>query len=445
MLHHTDLGRQLNEYLGAPGWYVGFSGGADSTVLLHLLHQWCASNPGAPPLHAIHINHGLQADAGDWQRHCQRVCESLGVPLTSIAVAVPATTSVEAAAREARYTAFESQLPPGAVLFLGHHLDDQVETFFLRLLRGAGVEGLAAMRRARPLGLAQLVRPLLGVERAAIEAYAARQQLRYVTDPSNSDTAMDRNFLRTTVLPPLADRWPAYRRMVARASELLADSSAALAEALGEPDCVVSRCGDPGLAPLLAGGDEVAATRLRAWLRAREVRAPDRAALVEFLRQLRVSAEDGNPLLVCGPHRLQRYRQGVYLLPQSQRLSPQEQAIVPGQTLVIPGVGAVGLAVAAGAGLALPQGGALTLRFRQGRERCQLPGRAGRRALKTLLQSWAIPPWWRDRVPLLCDGEEILAVGDLALCQSRYFRARPTAGEQRWNLVWQRPSGAVSD
>jgi tRNA(Ile)-lysidine synthase len=180
-------------------------------------------------------------------------------------------------------------------------------------------------------------------------------------------------------------------------------------------------------------------------LRTLDVRAPDRASLAEFLRQLRVSAVDGNPLLVCGSQRLQRYRQAIYLLPQFTSAPPPELALASAETLAIPGVGVVGLAGVAGAGLALPQGIALTLRFRRGRELCQLPGRAGRRSLKVLLQGWGIPPWWRDRVPLLCHGDEILAVGDLALCQSSYFRARAGSGEQLCNLVWQRPPDTVSD
>ncbi len=218
MLKYTDLDSQLNELLAAPAWFVGFSGGVDSTVLLHLLHRWCAANPGSPNLRALHINHGLQAAAGDWQRHCELVCRSLQVPLYTCTVDVRAQGSGEAAARTVRYRAFQEQLSPGAVLFLGHHLDDQVETFFLRLLRGAGVEGLAAMPRRRTLGEGFLVRPLLEFSRSDIEHYAAHHTLEYVEDPSNSNTTMDRNFLRVKLLPLLASRWPSYRQTVARAS-----------------------------------------------------------------------------------------------------------------------------------------------------------------------------------------------------------------------------------
>jgi len=448
LLNYTDLDRQLNALPAAPRWYVGFSGGVDSTVLLHLLQQWCAANPGSPPLGAIHINHGMQSAAAHWQRHCAVVCRSLQLPLITCTASVHAKGSGEAAARTARYRAFQEQLPPGAVLFLGHHLDDQVETFFLRLLRGAGVEGLAAMPRRRSLGEALLLRPLLDYTRRELEHYAAHHGLAYVTDPSNSNTAMERNFLRVELLPLLASRWPGYRQTVTRASRHMAAAASVLADELGVPETVHSVLGDAGLvlAPLIAGSPEAAATRLRAWLRARGYQAPDDAALVEFLRQLREADVDANPRLACGTYTLQRYRDRVYLLPEFGAPPPTESlALVPCASRAVPGVGTVSLQRGYGAGLWLVPGEQLTLRWRQGGERCRLPGRSGSRSLKALLQEWHVPPWWRDRVPLLYVEDELLAVGDLAHCESSRWRTAATEGEHRWNLSWEPLASARSD
>jgi tRNA(Ile)-lysidine synthase len=448
LLNHSDLDCQLNELPAAPRWYVGFSGGVDSTVLLHLLHRWCAANPGSPPLSAIHVNHGLQAAASQWQRHCEVVCRSLQLPLTTCTVAVHEHGSGEAAARTARYRAFHEQLPPGAVLFLGHHLDDQVETFFLRLLRGAGVEGLAAMPRKRALGEALLLRPLLDYSRGELEFYAAHHGLAYVADPSNRDTAMDRNFLREELLPLLASRWPAYRQSVIRASRHMAAAASLLTEHLGVPDTVHSALGDPGLAlsPLISGPSEAATPRLRAWLRARGYPAPDSAVLAEFVRQLRESSADASPQLACGAYTLQRYRDGIYRVPEFDDLPPSASLILaPGTHRSVPGVGTVSLQRAIGPGLSLAPGEQLTLRWRQGGERCYLPGRAGSRSLKTLLQEWDVPPWWRDRVPLLYLEDELLAVGDLACCASSRWQAEGREGEPLWNLRWERSFSSRSD
>lgn len=448
MLDYADLDSQLSELLTAPGWYVGFSGGVDSTVLLYLLHRWCAANPGSPTLRALHINHGLQAAAGSWQRHCEGVCRSLQLQLNTATVDVRADGSGEAAARTARYRAFAQQLPPGAVVFLGHHLDDQIETFFLRLLRGAGVEGLAAMPRRRALGEGQLVRPLLDVGRSEIEDYAARHGLPYVEDPSNHHTAVDRNFLRAELLPLLASRWPGYRRTVARASAHMAAAASVLTDQLGVPETVHSAMGDPGLllSELPEGPEGVAAIRLRVWLRTQGCQAPDQAALAEFLRQLRVATGDANPMLECGSYALRRYRDGIYLVPDFGVPPPaQSLELLPGASRAVPGVGIVSLQRAAGEGLWLSPGEQLAISWRQGGERCRLPGRIGSRSLKMLLQERGVPPWWRDRMPLLHLGSELLAVAALAHCESSRWRTVAKEGEQLWNLRWEPCAGARAD
>ena len=447
MLDHTVLDSLLSELPGAPHWTVGFSGGVDSTVLLHLLHRWCRANPGAPPLTALHVNHGMQSAADTWQVHCEWVCKILHIPVISCAVEVPAGGG-EAAAREARYQAFEGQLQPGAILFLGHHLDDQVETFFLRLMRGAGVQGLAAIPARRPLGRSVLARPLLQTTRSQIERYADRHGLKTVEDPSNCDTAMDRNFLRAQLLPLLASRWPGYRQTVARASGHMAGAVAALGETHSVPETVRSVMGDPGLAlaDLVTVPGDTAAVKLRSWLLAAGHRAPDHAALDEFLRQLRVMDVDANPRLECSAYTLQRYRKAVYLLPDpSPACSTGSFSLTPGEHVEVPGVGRVGLQRTAGAGLSLAPDQQLRLAWRQGGERCRLPGRVGSNSLKKLLQEWQIPPWWRDRVPLLYLGDELLAVGDLAPCESSRWRASAPEGGRLWRVSWERTTNAACD
>lgn len=441
----TELGALVN----APRWCVGFSGGIDSTVLLHLLHQWRSAHHGAPPLEAIHVNHALQPFAPDWQQHCEKVCAALGVPMLSSAVEMErGAGGIEAMARAARYRVFESRLQPGAVLFTAHHQDDQVETFFLRLLRGAGVEGLAGIPRQRRLGQGLLVRPLLDVSRAAIERYAAHHQLAYVTDPSNDDTRLDRNFLRAQVFPLLASRWPAYRRVVTRTGRHMAAAATVLADGLGIPRTEYNLMGDPGLhlPDLIAGSDEVAAARLRLWLRAQGHQAPDSASMAEFLRQLRDADRDAGPQLVTSDYCLQRFGDAVYRLPMWDAPAPTTAVVLQiGAPMQVPGVGAVSLQRADGSGLLLAPGELLTLRWRRGGERCRLSGRTGSRRLKTVWQEWRIPPWWRSRVPLLYCGDELLAIGAIGCCESSRWRAVPQSGQPLWMLHWEPGASAVVD
>ncbi len=456
VLDHRVLDGALSDLLQARHWYVGFSGGVDSTVLLHLLQRWRRAHGAAPPLSAIHVNHGLQASAADWEVHCQWLCRFLQVPFIKRSVSVQGDS--EAAAREARYRAFEEQLGAGEVLFLGHHLDDQVETFFLRLMRGAGVQGLAAIPPRRDLGQGLLSRPLLQVDREALESYAREHSLEYVEDPSNQDTAMDRNFLRARLLPLLASRWPAYRRTVARASEHMAGAIDALEQLLPAPATVYNVMGDPGLelAGLFAHSSEAASIRLRHWLRERSLPAPDQVQLEEFLRQLRDSGSQRNPQLAYGGQVLQRFRDRVYLLPPADAATCTEAfTLSPGETYEVPGAGQFGLEATATDGLQLAADERLRVDWRRGGERCRPRGRSGSNSLKKLLQEHGVPPWWRDRVPLLYLGEELLAVGDLWLCDSSRWREAPGSaqagahyaerGTKLWRPLWQRPRERPGD
>lgn len=438
VINHSDLDGELVALRSAPHWHVGFSGGVDSTALLHLLTRWRRANSGAPPLTAIHINHGMQSAADDWQVHCEWVCKMLQVPLILHRVTLQNSgRGDEADAREARYRIFEQQLGDGEILFLGHHLDDQVETFFLRLLRGAGVQGLAAIPARRALGRGELLRPLMAFTREQVEQYTREQGLSCIEDPSNSDTAMDRNFLRAEVLPLLASRWPGYRRTVARAVGHMSATAEVLAELLPVPQTVYSAMGDPGvLQQSLAG--KSGSQQLRSWLQAAGLPAPDRAALEEFRRQLRESGVDSAPRLQCSAYCLQRYRDAVYLLPDELASTLTGFQLRPGDIFQVPGVGRLALEPTREAGLILEPGELLHLGWREGGERCSPVGRGGSNSLKKLLQERDVPPWWRARIPLLYLEEELLCVGDLWLCQSSRYRDFAPRGDSLWRLVWQR-------
>lgn len=194
----AKLLQTLAPWRNAPAWHIAFSGGLDSTVLLHLLAN-LAKTEKLPTLDAVHVHHGLQAAADAWPAHCQSVCDALGVPLRVMRVQVRAGASLERAARDARYQAFSEVVGAGEVLLIGQHRDDQAETLLFRLLRGAGVQGLAAMPMQRALAGGHLLRPLLRSSRAQLQAYAEEHQLTWIEDPSNADPRFSRNYLRHRV------------------------------------------------------------------------------------------------------------------------------------------------------------------------------------------------------------------------------------------------------
>ncbi|NIW25096.1 MAG: tRNA lysidine(34) synthetase TilS, partial [Gammaproteobacteria bacterium] len=211
---------ELEQACSPTGFAVAFSGGVDSHVLL----EGCHRLELALPLRALHVDHGMQPQSPQWAEHCRSTAGALGVDfeLVNVAVHAEAGQSVEAVAREARYAALGALLRSGEMLLTAHHEDDQLETVFLRLMRGAGVRGLRGVLESGQLSAGYVGRPLLTFSKAEIVAAANHWELDWIEDPSNRDERFDRNYLRATVLPALRRRWPAVARTVTRAARQMA-------------------------------------------------------------------------------------------------------------------------------------------------------------------------------------------------------------------------------
>nr|WP_240954442.1 tRNA lysidine(34) synthetase TilS [Solimonas marina] len=381
--------------------WVAFSGGLDSTLLLHLLRE-----AGVGELRAVHVHHGLQAAADRWAREARRVCRDLGVPLTVRRVTVDADHDggPEAAARAARYAVFEALLKPGDWLATAHHQDDQAETVLLRALRGSGIAGLAAMAPTAPLGRGTLWRPLLDQPRRALRAEAERRGLSWIDDPHNVDARYARSYLRTEIMPRLQRHWPQAGQSLARLAAR-ADDTQALLRALAEIDLqALQRGAGLSVSGLLA----LEARRRRnalyyAWL-AMGWPAPAEARLQRVEREMLGAREDATPLLRHESGELRRYRDVLFLMPFLPE--PPTAALrwpARRRSLALPaGLGTLRLARASATDL--------TVRFARGGERLKPAGEAHTRTLKHLGQRAGLPPWLRTRLPLVYDGGELLAV-----------------------------------
>ena len=412
----------LEQLEAAPQILVGFSGGLDSTVLLHLLCELL------PPerITAVHIHHGLSENADDWQQHAKALCHSLGVRLISESVVVNETgAGLESAARDARYTVFEKQLVKNGVLLLGHHADDQVETVLFRLLRGSGARGLSGIPQIRAVGTGHLIRPLLNKPKSSLQAYAQARQLSWIEDESNQQQQFDRNYLRNTVIPKLAQRWPDYVQGVMRSAEQsgqsdqLADSVARADLALLDP-----RLERGGWSLDLARMVELEPLRqknlLRYWPEIYGLAALGQTFIDEVISSLLSAREDSEPKVLRADLQLCRYRQRLYLLRRSGRAkadlglclfwSGDEPLVLPDGNLLI-------TEPTLGEGLRLNNVERLEVRFRQGGERCQPLGREHSNSLKKLLQEYGLEPWWRERVPLFYIDQHLVAVGNLWVCE----------------------------
>ncbi len=434
----------LRRYLPTPGRLVlGYSGGLDSSVLLHVLAD-LRSRPGVSRfvLEALHVHHGLSPGADAWATHCARVCRDLDVPLRVERVRVDrGGEGPEAAARAARYRVY-SRLDADA-LALAHHRDDQAETVLAQLLRGGGAKGLAAMPACRALagGRLRLLRPLLDVPRAWLLAWARDRGLEWVEDESNRQLHLTRNALRHEVLPLLESRFPGAGAILARAAGRFAET-ADLLDDLADLD--------GGEAPAAAGLalDRLAALpepRARNLLRRHLERAgaslhPD--ALREGLRQLLSAREDAHPSVAFGEVSLRRYRGRALAVPSDRGkgrdeypASPESPSLWRGEaSLALGGGGILCFEPLVGGGVRLDPG-PVTVRCRRGGERLRVAPNRPRRCLKDLLREAGIPPWQRDRLPLVYVGDHLAWVAGIG--PDAAFRAG--AGERGWLISWGRP------
>ena len=398
----------LSERLAAlpPGaLWVGFSGGLDSTALLHMLAALPAARERS--LTALHVCHGLHPDAQHWAQQCAAFAAALGVPFQRIEVTVSgiAAEGLEAAARRARHAAFAQCLPAPGVFALAHHRDDQAETLLLRLLHGAGHEGLAGMRLLRPLQRNEtarwLWRPLLDVPRTTLIDYAHEHALDFIDDPANADPRHARNRLRHTALPALNAAFPDATARIAAAAQRLreeADALDALAFDLlhryrnasdGSLACMPLRTCPPALARRLVG----------AWLDASGLPRPPPGIWPQLLPDLVNARQDATPVLAWRGARLRRHRDCLHA---------DAGISNPHGDWSLDWDGTMPLALPDGLGaLAFEPAPVHPARFhvrpRRGGETLHLNGH--HRVVKKLLQEASVPPWQRDTLPLLLDAD----------------------------------------
>ena len=355
--------------------WVAFSGGVDSTVLLHALRTVSGTV-------AIHIDHGLDPSAPDWVRHCAAVTQEFGVEFESRSVDVDSHGNREQAARAARYAAFGELLAPGDVLALGHHGDDQAETRVWQLLTGREPGGMPTERR---LGAGWLVRPLMGVKREQILDYARRHDLRWIEDPANADVGFDRNAIRHGVLRRLEERHPG------------------ALDRLSAPRRAAVEC----LRPLSV--DEASGWSIEAWLVAAGLPTPVKA--VAEIRRQSGAAEDRNPRVRVAPGAWACRHGSAWHIVEDDECAPNPDTVVVGDDIAMPH----GMLRWQPAESGLPVGRVLSIRRRRGGERIRPLGRGCTKTGKALFQEAHVPPWQRADWPLLYHGEQLVAVPSLAL------------------------------
>ncbi len=422
-------------------FWIAYSGGVDSHVLVFALSR-LRQQLSEIDIRVVHVDHQLSPLSSQWSEHCRQVCQQLQFPSQCIVVDAKAASgeSPEAKAREARYQAFKSILTASDCLLTAHHQDDQAETLLLQLLRGSGPRGLAAMPRYSQLGEGLLCRPLLDLSREQIHQYAQSNQLQWIDDISNDNPAFDRNFLRLQVIPLIKQRWPAMAKTVSRSAQLCADTIE-----------IIDTIANEDLQHVMDGSNErLSISRLqslsrerqhnvvRAWLDRLHLPCPSQRTLHHIWSQVIETLPESTPCLQWPGAEVRRYRDHLFAMTAMPEFDSSQRLMWSlEQSVAIAGVGQLKAIPAISRGLSQQLQQPVTIRFRQGGERCKLPKRGGEHSLKNVFQELGIVPWMRERIPLIYVRDQLAAIGDLLICEG--FEAGKDEAGLRLECEYEHP------
>ncbi|WP_415892566.1 tRNA lysidine(34) synthetase TilS [Neptuniibacter sp. PT8_73] len=384
-------------------WVIAHSGGLDSQLLLHLA---CKVLPRSQIV-VLHINHNLQVEADSWSTFSERQAELHGVVHHLVSV-IPNNSS-EVAARDARYAAFNNFVVEGDCVLFGHHADDQAETLLFRWLRGTGLTGLKGMPEQRDLGQGYLLRPLLYCSRKQLEQAATAIDLEFIQDPSNDSIDYDRNFLRHKVLPELKQRWPQLLARWQKNADLVTKSESLLNHYLDQDlsQCLVTK----KQLNLAVWGNLAEVKRLdliRRWVYNEVGFLLNEQQLKQIQQDVIQAQSDANPIYSIQEHSLRRFRNHLYIVSPSYELLDNVEISEAGCWVL--GDGELTIE------LAKPLQKPLMLRRRKGGERCVPHGQVLSKSVKKLLQEADLPPWVKSDWPLIFQGETVVAVPGICVC-----------------------------
>ncbi len=409
---YLQVQQALNQYIenGQFTFTVALSGGVDSVVLLHIMHGLKQQYPQLN-LSAIYVNHGLSENAFHWQQFCHARCQQLAINFKAAQVTVKqqSRTSIEAQARKVRYQALDELSPSGSVILLGQHLNDQIETFLLRLKRGSGLKGLGAMQPIRVLDSGrECFRPLLAIKRSEIEAFAQQFNISHITDESNSDERFERNFLRQQIVPKLAERFTGFEQCTARSIELLQQQQALLDEYTQQD---LAQCINQHQALELHKLSDYSAGRianvLRAWLALFSHTMPSQKQLTQIMSQAIHAQADAQIKIELSDGQIRRH-QGLLYFVQLKPLAVNIEQVISNELVLSNGEI---LSCQRGVGIRAPKTDEqVSVRFNCNSARIKPLKKPGSNTLKHWFKDAKVAPWLRADIPLIFYNDELVQV-----------------------------------
>ena len=417
-------------------YWIGYSGGIDSHVLLHLINT--VKDEIHSGISAVHVDHGISRNSSIWSEHCRQVCNQLGVSFQNIKIdaACPDGESLENWARQQRYTAIANLFDQDDILLMAHNRDDQTETVFLQLLRGAGPRGLASMPVIRRFDKGWLARPLLGYSRQQILDYAESHQLKWIDDETNSDTNYDRNYIRQVVIPVMQRRWPGLSRVISRAarhqSEIIEFLEETAAVDLGNVRRKEINALDMGA--MKSFSDTRIKNLITYWLKEQDFPPPGSDHLNHILSDVINSSPDATPCVKWTGTEMRRFKTLLFVQQPLPSHNPAQRFNWAMEKPVELALGTLEAKRQKGRGIAVDtcRDGIVEVRFRRGGERLRPADRKNTHELKKLFQEYGVLPWYRDRIPLLYIRDKLAAVAGLWIDKEFYAGV----DQESWQIRW---------
>lgn len=409
----AQLLQALTPLPAASAWLVAFSGGADSTALLHALVQ--TREQLALPFRAVHINHGLHPNADQWQQHCEAICRDWSVPLTCLRVYIDGSgRGLEAEARERRYAAIHTLLKDGEAVLTAHHADDQAETLLLNLMRGSGVDGLSAMPEQKAFGNNLLLRPLLKFHRQALVSYLQQHDIKWLEDPSNHTADQDRNFIRNKALPLFESQFPGTVKRLLLTQQAMAETRTLLkplAERYLQAELLHPQVlhttqellSSPALFKLV----------VRYWLQQSGAPGLPGRQLNDLYCQLQLVTSEHQTSVRWADVFIRYYQNCLWLQSGPDPGECGDLQWAPGTDHMLLGGGLGKLLFVSEQSFKLP--GIITTTSRSSQPGLSLLRGDHHQSLKNLFQSASIPVWLRNCIPLTLVDNQLAAIGDWAL------------------------------
>lgn len=387
-------------------FWIAYSGGGDSNLLLFLFKTLRDEGILSTPFSAIHINHGLQEASNEWETRCATQCNIWNIPfqVERLNLKIKPKESIESVAREQRYAALSAIVQEDEYVVTGHHADDQAETVLVQLLRGAGPKGLSGMPEKTVLGKGFLWRPLLSFPKKMLHEYALAQQIEWIEDPSNNDVRFTRNFLRHSIMPLLKERWPTVELTLSRVAQHCAGTEKIIEEVTSQDLLVVKTPENTLLVDELKKFTvERQRQIIRQWIKTLALPQPATIHVERIIKEMLEAREDAAPLVEWKGVQVRRYDYKLFAMRPLEDFDNTQKIIWENypESLRLPGN--LGIIKANHESFLHPLliSKKVEVRFRQGGEVFKLPGSMHHILLKNWFQQQGIPPWLRDRVPLI--------------------------------------------